>query len=135
MADYFGLGIMAYSPLAGGLLTGKYRKNETGRISLMKNEAGISNLRNEAILDKLIDIADETGSSPANAAVAWISTKGIFPVIGPRTKIHLDDYLASVKLKLTKDQMEVLDNVSEISLEYPHDLNKAQRAAMMNNRI
>ncbi len=49
MADYFGLGIMAYSPLASGLLTGKYRSNEAGRINLMKKEAQLTDPRNEAI--------------------------------------------------------------------------------------
>jgi aryl-alcohol dehydrogenase-like predicted oxidoreductase len=127
MAEYFGLGVMAYSPLAGGLLTGKYRKNETGRINLMKKEVRITEPRNEAILNQLIEIAAATNYSPANVAVAWIGAKGIFSVIGPRTKAHLEDYLTSVKLILTNDQIHLLDSVSEIPLEYPHDINKTQR--------
>ena len=131
MAENFGLGVMAYSPLASGLLTGKYRKKETGRINLLKNEAQITNFRNEAILDKLIDIAAETGVSPANIAVAWISSKGLFPVIGPRVKTHLDDYLAAVMVKLTHEHIVLLDDVSKIPLEYPHNINKLQQNAML----
>jgi len=127
MAGNFGLGVMAYSPLAGGLLTGKYRKNGTGRITRMNNEEQLHNGRNEAILDRVIAIADETGSSPANVAVAWICSKGIFPVIGPRAKAHLDEYLASLQVHLTKEQIALLDEASEIPMEYPHDLIKTQR--------
>jgi len=127
MAGNFGLGVMAYSPLAGGLLTGKYRKNGTGRIIRMNNEEQLHNGRNEAILDRVIAIADETGSSPANVAVAWICSKGIFPVIGPRAKAHLDEYLASLQVHLTKEQIALLDEASEIPMEYPHDLIKTQR--------
>ncbi|MET3879285.1 aldo/keto reductase [Chitinophaga sp. OAE865] len=133
MANNFGLGVMAYSPLAGGLLTGKYRNNEAGRITLAKNDTLIQNQRNNAILDTIITIANETGSTPANVAVAWICSKGIFPVIGPRTKAQLDEYLASQQLHLTKEQIALLDQASEIPLEYPHDLTKTQRELMMQH--
>ncbi|WP_142688180.1 aldo/keto reductase [Chitinophaga polysaccharea] len=133
MANNFGLGVMAYSPLAGGLLTGKYRNNEAGRITLTKNDTLIQNQRNNAILDTIITIANETGSTPANVAVAWICSKGIFPVIGPRTKAQLDEYLASQQLHLTKEQIALLDQASEIPLEYPHDLTKTQRELMMQH--
>lgn len=134
MADYFGLGVMAYSPLASGLLTGKYRSNETGRINLMKKEAQLTDPRNEAIVDKLLEIASLTGCSPGNIAVAWIVAKRIFPVIGPRATSHLTDYLAAVSVKLTQDQIQALDQVSAIPLEYPHDINKAQQQVMMKGR-
>jgi aryl-alcohol dehydrogenase-like predicted oxidoreductase len=135
MAGNFGLGVMAYSPLAGGLLTGKYRNNGAGRITLAKNDALIQNQRNNAILDTLITIAGETGSTPANVAVAWICSKGIFPVIGPRTKVQLDGYLASQQLHLTKEQTALLDQASEIPMEYPHDLTKTQRELMMQHLV
>lgn len=131
MADYFGLGVMGYSPLAGGLLTGKYRKNETGRIQRLKMEAQITDSRNEAILDRLIEISMETGYTPANVAQAWVGAKGIFPVIGPRTKKHLDDYLKSLELILSEDQIKALDQVSELPLGYPHEINKIQRELLL----
>ncbi|HEY8957359.1 aldo/keto reductase [Chitinophaga sp.] len=135
MANNFGLGIMAYSPLAGGLLTGKYRNNDAGRITLAKNDTLIQDRRNNAILDALITIASETGSTPAHVAVAWICGKGIFPVIGPRTRVQLDEYLASQQLYLNKEQTALLDQASDIPMEYPHDLTKTQRELMMQHLV
>lgn len=135
MTAYFGLGVMAYSPLASGLLTGKYRQKETGRINLMKNEAMITDIRNERILDKVMDIATETGYSPGNVAVAWISAGGLFPVVGPRAVAHMADYLNAVNVELTSDQINQLNEVSKIPLEYPHEINSMQREIMMAGRV
>lgn len=131
MADNLGLGVMAYSPLASGLLTGKYQQGETGRINLMKKEDLLTDPRNELILKKVTEIAGQAGASPGNVAVAWILSKGLFPVIGPRSMIHLDEYLLAVNLRLTEYQISELDAVSAIPLEYPHDTNRIQRELMM----
>lgn len=126
MSAYFGLGVMAYSPLSGGLLTGKYRNHETGRLNLVKKDDQVINQRHEAILDVLIEIASATGKDPGNVAIAWITAKGLFPVIGPRTLHHLEGYLKSLSLTLTTEQIQQLDKVSEIAAGYPHEINKAQ---------
>ena len=135
MAAHFGLGVMAYSPLSGGLLTGKYRTSDSGRISLMNKEALINDPRNEKIVDKVLAISSETGFSPGNIAIAWLNARSLFAVIGPRTILHLEDYLNSVNLKLSEDQIGGLNTVSDIPLGYPHEGNEAQRKQMMLNKL
>jgi len=123
MADAFGLATLAWSPLGGGVLTGKYRKGETGR------QTGMGRLfhaedtaQKTAILDTLVTVAEETGSNPGRVAIAWIGAKGVIPIIGPRTRAQLDDNLASAQLSLTADQIRRLDEASAIPLGFPHDV-------------
>jgi diketogulonate reductase-like aldo/keto reductase len=67
-------------------------------------------------------IANETGSNAGRVAIAWVGAKGTIPIIGPRTRAQLDDNLAAVDVSLTADQIRRLDEVSAISLGFPHDL-------------
>jgi aryl-alcohol dehydrogenase-like predicted oxidoreductase len=124
MAKHFGLGTMFYSPLAGGLLTGKYRQGAKGRLTL----SGLGNHQEDAttkaIIDGLEAIAAEIESTPGQVALAWILTKGGFPIIGARTIDHLTDGLKAAEIRLSEDQRARLDSVSAITLGYPHDLLK-----------
>jgi len=123
MAAHFGMGTMAYSPLAGGLLTGKYRNNETGRISLMKNRPQwVQDTRTEAILDALFTIGKETGYTPGNIALAWMQSKNLFPIIGPRAMHHLEEYVRSLGAFLSGEHVAMLDEISKIQLPYPQGL-------------
>jgi aryl-alcohol dehydrogenase-like predicted oxidoreductase len=122
MAAAFGLATVAWSPLGGGVLTGKYRKGEIGR------QTGMGRLfhaedtpQKTAIVDMLEAVAQETGSNAGRVAIAWVSAHGAIPIIGPRTRAQLDDNLAAVKVSLTADQIRRLDEVSAISLGFPHD--------------
>ncbi|MEO7719937.1 MAG: aldo/keto reductase [Capsulimonas sp.] len=133
MAEGFGLGVMGWSPLGGGLLTGKYRKGETGRATDLKASVlHYGGERNDAILDVLFAVAEESGSNPGRIAIAWASAKGVIPVIGPRTRAQLDDNLAATSVKLSAEQIQRLDDVSAVDLGYPHELlaADAQRATM-----
>ena len=137
MADGLGLGVMGWSPMAGGLLTGKYRKGERGRATDLKASVLHDDPnKNAPVLDALIAIANEIGSNPGRVAVAWVRAKGVIPVIGPRTRDQLDDNLASAALKMSDDHVRRLDEVSAVSLGYPHELLAAaeQRATMTGNR-
>jgi aryl-alcohol dehydrogenase-like predicted oxidoreductase len=137
MADGLGLGVMGWSPLAGGLLTGKYRKGETGRATDLKGSVLHHNPeKNAPVIDALIAIADEIRSNPGRVAIAWVRAKGILPVIGPRTHAQLEDNLAAADLKLSDDHIRRLDNVTAVPLGYPHELNVSaeQRATMTGNR-
>jgi len=135
MAEGFGLGTMLYSPLAGGLLTGKYRKGESGRITLMGNTQQKNAERNDAVIDVLIAVAEETGTGPGQVAIAWAGTKGGFPIIGPRNHTHLEDNLLAASIELSQDQVMRLDEVSAVSLDYPHELNAAQRKVMTGDKL
>jgi aryl-alcohol dehydrogenase-like predicted oxidoreductase len=128
MAHALGLGVTTYSPLGGGLLTGKYRTGDTGRLqdwngAVLQRE---DSPQRTAVLDAVLDIAGELEVGPAQVAVAWLLQAGrasaspTVPIIGPRDLAQLDDYLAALKLTLTADQLARLDQVSAPDLGVPH---------------
>lgn len=130
MAEALGLGVALWSPLGGGLLTGKYRRSTEGRLSdwgrMVHTE---KDAQATAIVDAVIDTAEQVDRSPAQVATAWVherarrlATPG-FPVIGPRHLSQLEDYLAASTLDLTGEQFDRLDEVSRIALGFPHEVN------------
>jgi aryl-alcohol dehydrogenase-like predicted oxidoreductase len=119
MADVcrtYGLGVIPYSPLAGGFLTGKYRKDaplpESARADGTKNR--YFNERGWSILEAVDGIANNRDKSVSQIALAWhLSTPVVTsPIIGPRTLEQLTDNLGAAGLRLTEDEMEQLDQVS-----------------------
>ncbi len=124
MAEHFGLGTMLYSPLAGGLLTGKYRKGSAGRLTPSAPDGYQEDAATQTIIDQLELIAAEVEATPGQVALAWILTKNAFPIIGVRTLAHLEDSLKTLEIRLSPDQIKRLDNISTISMGYPHDLLK-----------
>jgi aryl-alcohol dehydrogenase-like predicted oxidoreductase len=122
-----GLGILVWSPIAGGLLSGKHRRNQTAPEGT-RQFAGWTEppIRDEErlwnIVDTLVAIGEERGVSAAQVALAWlIGRKGITSVIiGGRTESQFKDNLASADLKLTDEERTKLDKVSEPWLQYPY---------------
>jgi len=119
-----GLGIVAWSPLGGGMLTGKYRNGETGRLQgfggrVFQRE---SSPQRSAILDTLIAVADAARVTPSEVAIAWVAAKGAIPIIGPRTVAQLENNLAATKLKLSPEQLAQLDKVSAVPRPFPYTL-------------
>jgi aryl-alcohol dehydrogenase-like predicted oxidoreductase len=117
MAEAFGLGVALYAPLAGGLLTGKYRHGASGRLTAFGDpERG----GRSAVVDAVLAVADEVGAPPSQVALAWVlrraarSTTGLVPVVGPRTPEQLADYLSALDLTLGADQQERLDAASAL---------------------
>jgi aryl-alcohol dehydrogenase-like predicted oxidoreductase len=123
MAAAFGLGVVGWSPLGGGLLTGKYRKGEAGRAqglgAVIHSE---SDARKTATLDAVLVIAAETGLSPGQVAIGWSMSKGIVPIIGPRTPEQAADNLAAANVGLSAAHIQLLDTASAIPRGYPHEL-------------
>jgi aryl-alcohol dehydrogenase-like predicted oxidoreductase len=134
MAAGFGLGVMAWSPMAGGLLTGKYRKGETGRATDLK--ASVLHASSDVVLDALFAVAAELEANPGQVAIAWVKARGIIPVLGPRTRAQLDDNLVAANLVLSAGQISRLDAASAIKMGYPHELNTSeeQRNVMTGGR-
>lgn len=123
MAAAFRLGTVTWSPLGGGLLTGKYRKGETGRAQgLGAVIHGESDARKTAIVDEVLAIANATGLSPGQVAIAWVLAKGTLPILGPRTLEQLTDNLAAADAVLDAEQLQRLEAVSAIALGFPHDV-------------
>jgi aryl-alcohol dehydrogenase-like predicted oxidoreductase len=117
-----GLGIVAWSPLGGGVLTGKYRRGETGRREgfggrVFQEE---NSSHRTAILDTLIAVAEDAGVTSAEIAIAWVAAKGSLPIIGPRTLAQLENNLAAIKVTLSPGQIARLDEVSAIPAVFPH---------------
>jgi aryl-alcohol dehydrogenase-like predicted oxidoreductase len=123
MAQALGLGIAGWSPLGGGLLTGKYRRGEAGRKEtfqrLIHSE---DDPRKTATLDALLDIAKERGVTPAQLALAWATSRGVVPILGPRTVEQLIDTLGSSGLDPTPEELQRLDEASRIPLGFPFDM-------------
>lgn len=122
MADHFGLGKMGYSPLAGGLLTGKYRQGSSGRLKQASTDDYQEDGQTKSILDELELIARELPATPGQIALAWVMSKGVFPIIGARTLSHLKTSLKVIDITLTSNQVERLDAISTVPMGYPHEL-------------
>jgi aryl-alcohol dehydrogenase-like predicted oxidoreductase len=130
-----GLGILVWSPLAGGLLSGKYRRNgspESGtrQVSGTWNEPPVRT--REKLYDTveiLVDIAGAHGASPAQVALAWLLGRPAVTsvIIGARTDEQLLDNLGGASLLLSANERGALDKVSAPELIYPywHQLNTA----------
>lgn len=130
MARELGLGVIPYSPLGGGVLTGKY-----GRDDLRPSDAdgtrrnfnlalGTLTERNLAIADAVREVAADLGRTPAQIALAWtLRNPGVTaPIIGARTPEQLKDNLGALEVDLTDAHLSRLDEASAIELGYPHDM-------------
>jgi aryl-alcohol dehydrogenase-like predicted oxidoreductase len=122
-----GLGILVWSPIAGGLLSGKFRRDEKGpEGSRGLSEWGEPPVHDEDklydIIDVLVEIGDGHGVSAAQVAIAWLlSRPGVTSVIiGARTDEQLADNLAAAGLQLSEDEIARLEAVSRTPLIYPH---------------
>jgi aryl-alcohol dehydrogenase-like predicted oxidoreductase len=122
-----GLGILVWSPLAGGLLSGKYRRGEQGpEGSRHLTDWGEPPVRNEDqvydVVDALVEIAEAHDASPAQVALAWLLGRpGVASVVvGARTDEQLADNLGAADLTLEDDERSRLDELSAPPLLYPY---------------
>jgi aryl-alcohol dehydrogenase-like predicted oxidoreductase len=129
-----GLGLLIWSPLAGGLLSGKYRRGEAApegsRLAGEWNEPPIYDEdKLYDTIESLVAVAEDRGVSPAQVAIAWLLTRpGISTVIiAARTETQLADNLAAASLELSADEIARLEAVSRPPLIYPfwHHANTA----------
>lgn len=122
--DALGLGVVGWSPLGGGMLTGKYRKGEKGRAEGLGGKVfqAENSQQRTAILDTLIAVAGELSVSPGEVAIAWAAAKGPFPIIGPRSVEQLQANLAAARLTLPPDVLTRLDAVSALAPIFPHSM-------------
>jgi aryl-alcohol dehydrogenase-like predicted oxidoreductase len=120
VAQQFGMGVIPWSPLAGGWLSGRYRKGQdtptSGRASRIPDRYDMSlpeNQRKLEAADALAQLADDAGMSLIHLAIAFVSHHpGVTaPIIGPRTMEQLDSQLGAADVTLTDD---ILDRIDEI---------------------
>ena len=124
-AKALGLGLTAWSPLAGGVLTGKYKEDKAkdGRYTkeMMKGFQS-QGQRIDRIVDAVREVAGQTGRSAAQVALAWLRFREtpVIAILGARKMEQFEDNLASLTLSLTEEQLKQLNDASEIELGFPH---------------
>jgi aryl-alcohol dehydrogenase-like predicted oxidoreductase len=126
MAKAFKLGLVAWSPLAGGLLSGKYHSG-AGADGRYTTDMGKVFLRTGEGPDRIVaavkKVSAEAGRSPAQVALAWLRYRDIavIPIVGARRLSQLEDNLASLELELTREQVSTLNQASAIEMGFPYD--------------
>jgi aryl-alcohol dehydrogenase-like predicted oxidoreductase len=123
MARELGLGITPWSPLRGGVLSGKYTRANVADANPDRGDRVKAFLteRNLTIIDELLRIAKERSTTPAAVALAWVQNRpGVTStIIGARRLDQLDQNLAALDVPLTGDDVAALDKVSEPTLNFP----------------
>jgi aryl-alcohol dehydrogenase-like predicted oxidoreductase len=122
-----GLGILVWSPLAGGLLSGKYRRGQAAPEGTRRFEGWTEppvhdEDRLYSTVDQLVAISQEHGVSAAQVALAYTLAKPAVTsvIVGARTEEQLRDNLAAAELRLSELEMRRLDDVSAVPLMYPY---------------
>ena len=118
-----GLGLLVWSPLAGGFLSGKFTR-DSGDDTARRAKFDFPPVNKEkgfGILDALIPIAKAHGATVPQVALAWILANSAVTsvIIGARKIAQLDDNLKAVDVTLTADDMNALDEASKLTVEYP----------------
>jgi aryl-alcohol dehydrogenase-like predicted oxidoreductase len=126
MAKALKLGLVAWSPLAGGVLSGKYHSGKAtdARFSTDMMKAFLhTGERPDRVVAALQKVSQQVGRSPAQVALAWLRHRDIpvIPIVGARRVSQLQDNLASLELELTREQVSALDDASAIEMGFPHD--------------
>jgi aryl-alcohol dehydrogenase-like predicted oxidoreductase len=132
MSKALGLTVTAWSPLSGGVLSGKYQAGSAAKDAryssdMMKSWQAKGD-RTERIVSAVRQVATQLGRSSAQIALAWLlhRPEPIIPIIGTRKIPQLHDNLAALEVKLSSDQLRVLDEASAISLGFPHEFYSAE---------
>lgn len=141
MARELGMGVTPWSPLKGGVLSGKYtRANQPppGRGEWVANHL---KERAFSIIDGLIAIAAQVHATPAQVALNWVQSRAgvASTIIGARTLAQLDDNLGALDIHLMPEHLHALDELSKVPLAFPFDFlknvfNTMQSGTMVNGR-
>jgi aryl-alcohol dehydrogenase-like predicted oxidoreductase len=127
VAQSYGLGLMPWSPLAAGFLTGKYSRNMRPLDARLQkeNEWYDRHFKEEAfvVADKVVEYAKKRGCTPSQFALAWCARQpGITsPIIGPRTMEQLEDNLAALEVSMTDEDRTFVDAIAppgRVTIDY-----------------
>ncbi|TVY11285.1 aldo/keto reductase [Paenibacillus cremeus] len=129
-----GLGVIPWSPLRGGWLSGKFRRGmaeppKDSRVAIAEEKGWseswsvYNNDHTWNVIDELFNVAEQSGKTPAQVAINWLLQKpGVTaPIIGARTMEQLETNLGASGWALTSEQMEQLDQASAMPVSYPYD--------------
>jgi len=122
----YGIGVLPYSPLAGGFLTGKYRRNQAlpSGVRVEGNKQRMSN-QNFDIVEKLIEIAQRHSSTPTRVTLAWMLAQPFVtaPIIGANNADQLADSMGAPELALSEEE------INEISIAAAWEKSRTDREA------
>ena len=144
MAQAFDIGVTPWSPLGGGVLTGKYnRENSDPRRYTPDDPFGkmMLNEKNLSIAAKVQQVAADVERTPSQVALRWLIEQRdrgvIIPIIGARSHAQLIDNLKCLELEMEAQHIEALENVSKIELGFPHDFLKHEevRSTVYGNTL
>lgn len=122
MCEQMNLPILAWAPLAGGALTGKYLNSHSNEPKRLKPESKRLNQRSTQIVEKVVEIAKRLNTSAVQVALRWVmSKKNIIPIIGARTVQQLEESLKVINFSLPEKYQEELNEISKIELGFPHE--------------
>jgi len=143
MARALDIGVTVWSPLGGGVLSGKYNKQNTKEQKRFNDNnpmsASFVNERNISIATEVQTIAKEITKTPSQVALNWIRQRQkdkavMIPIVGARTEVQVKDNLGCLDFELTSDQLKRLDEKSKIQLGFPHDfMSEAARIFLYGN--
>jgi aryl-alcohol dehydrogenase-like predicted oxidoreductase len=128
MARAFDLGVAAWSPLGGGVLTGKYSQSGAASSRAQRTRRDVTSFvrvddQTLAIAAAVQQVADEMRRTPAQVALNWIRQRGdnLIPILGARRLSQLQDNMACLEFRLGDAQLQRLNEVSKIDLGFPHE--------------
>jgi aryl-alcohol dehydrogenase-like predicted oxidoreductase len=128
MSKALNLGVLAWSPLAKGILSGKYHGEDKADGGRMSNEGMKEFLpekqRTARIISAVKSVSEQVGRSMAQVALAWLRHQAVpvIPIIGARKVSQLQDNLASLDLELSAEQLKSLNGASQIELGFPQSI-------------
>jgi aryl-alcohol dehydrogenase-like predicted oxidoreductase len=115
----YGMGMMTYSPLAVGLLTGRFRRGETPPVDSAwtagdRFDAALDE-KTEQIIQQLVDIGEAQNKTPAQVAIAWILANDdvTAPIIGPDRPEHVEEVFGALDVEFSAEQLQALDELSQ----------------------
>jgi aryl-alcohol dehydrogenase-like predicted oxidoreductase len=113
VCQQYGIGVIPYSPLAGGFLTDRYNRNQTA-IESQRNVSRYFNDRNWNLIDSLQQIAKLHNASVSQVSLAWLLAQPVVtsPIIGPRNIEQLNDNLGCLQVQLSQKQLDLIDQAS-----------------------
>ena len=129
-----GLGILPWSPLAAGFLSGKFERGkppeDSARLGMKDRFKRYDTERNWRVLDAVRAVATEIGSTPSAVSLAWLLAKPQVSsvIFGARTLAQLDANLAAADLELAPRHVEILDQASAFELGYPYEFIRTTQA-------
>ncbi|SAM08694.1 hypothetical protein [Absidia glauca] len=110
-----GIAMIPWSPLAGGLLTGRVNRStarsDQSKLMMAMNVRTREEQDNALVVDQVVNIAEKRGVSPAQVALAWCLSKSVVtaPIVGITKESHLNDLIGALELELTRDEIKALE--------------------------